>query len=711
MNTNIDTHKPKEKCGVVGVWTASNSASQFAKQSLLALQHRGHESAGISVFNSKKEIITHKDMGMIAHVLTDDVIKNLGKSKLAIAQTRYGTAGTSSLDNAQPIVVKNHKHQISLGHNGNVPDIPPTLQKLSGGNKELSDTQLMPTLLVKERPNFKTWEDTIAHVLPQFLGAYCLTILTNEGSLYGVRDPYGIRPLCLGRLDDGWIIASESAALDAVGADFVRDIKPGEIIKINSKGELSSSFFGLPKRPRFCIFEYIYFSRPDSFINGKRVREGREESGRLLGIRIRDKKIKPDVVIPVFNSGYPAAKGVAKELNLPIIDAITTSHYIGRTFIHPGQKNRVAAVSGKHNIVPDEITGKSVVVVDDSAIRLTTSSAFVKGLKKAGAAKIYMAFASPPVVNQCDMGIDMRSKKELPAARFKGQSFENIEKNIADYIYVDSVVYLPIEETAKAMGGDKSDFYYYPFGGPHPIRDKQHVFSEKKRKINNKPKICVFISGSGTNLQKIINHVEKKDIDAEIVSVVSNKKDVYGLLRAKKHNIPTNVFEFTGSLSDKNARAKYEEELITYIKKIMPDIIQLSGWMFVLSNNFLKEMQKLEIPVINQHPALLTKDISDTVHTSRGKIPVIRGAHAIKDAFEQDLPVSGITFHQVLPGETFDIGPIILKAEVKRNHDDKFEDFQKRLSETEHLFLPTAIKRVIHVMKNGVDISKGDYTW
>jgi amidophosphoribosyltransferase len=701
----------REKCGVIGVWTRNEHAPYYAKRGLAALQHRGQESAGLSVLNPNGKIATYKGMGLVPHVLTESVLKKLGLGHTSIGQNRYATFGKSSTENAQPITLTQGKVQLSLGHNGNIPDVADLKKQLGLKNSALGDTELMASLILKELKNHTSWEETLTTVLPQCHGAYSLVMITNDGSLFGMRDPYGIRPLCLGRMEDGWVIASESAALDTIGAEFVREVNPGEIIKITKTGKLTSYFFGEPKRPQFCLFECIYFARPDSFINGIRIRAGREASGRLLGERMKSKGIKPDVVVPTFDSGYPAAKGVAQFLQIPMVDAITTSHYVGRTFIQPGQTNRISAVNGKHNIVPDEIMGKKVVIVDDSAVRLTTSTALAKKFREAGVKEIYMAFASPPVVNQCNLGIDMRSKKELPAAKFEKETIEIIEKKVAEHIGADAVTYLPLEQTSLAMEGKKEDFYSYPFGGPHPIRDKQEVFSKRKHKITGKPKLCIFISGSGTNLQIMIDAIKNGELDAEIVSVVSNKPDAYGLVRAKKYHIPTTILTYKGKRSDTKARKHYEEQLVKHIEQVKPDLIQLAGWNLVLDETFLKAMQDQQIPVINQHPALLTSDLSETVATSRGSIPVIRGAHAIQDAFTKGLHVSGFTVHQVLPGENFDIGPIILKAEVRRREDDTIDSWEKRIRETEYLFIVTAIKRALHMMKQGVDISKGGFPW
>lgn len=698
-------------CGVIGVWTKTNHAPSIVRQGLAALQHRGQESAGISLVKHDGKLVTYTKMGLVPHVLTEPVLKKLGPSMLAIGHNRYATSGHSSLSNAQPITVKHARFQLSMGHNGNIPDLSPIKKAIKNKVKTNSDTRLVAELLLQQRATVQTWEETFREVLPLCNGAYSFIALTNDETLFAIRDPYGIRPLCLGKLPDGWVIASESVALDAVGAEFVRDIIPGEIVSIKKNGTLSSSFFGEPKRLQHCLFEYVYFARPDSFINGRRVRTGREKSGELLGKRIKEKQIKPDAVIPVFESGYPAAKGVARALNLPLIDAITTSNYVGRTFIQPGQENRARAVNGKHNIVPDEIFGKKVIVVDDSAVRLTTSKSLIQTIREAGAKEVYLGIASPPVVAQCDLGIDMRSKKDLPASKFEKKQLDLIEKKMGELITADAMIYLPIEETTHAFGGKKEDFYYTPFGGPHPIRGKQPVFSKRKKKLLHKPKICVFISGNGTNLQKLIDGIENQEINAEIAVIISNKEDAYGLTRAKQHHIPTIALPYKGKLKDTAARKQYEKMLITEVQKYNPDVIMLAGWMFVLSNVFLFEMQQKQIPIINLHPALLTSENQEYIATSRGQISVIRGPHAIADAYQNDLPVSGVTVHQVLPSIVFDAGPVIMKAEVKRRFDETHNDWEKRIHETEHLLLPTAIKRVLHVLQNNIDISKGGYLW
>jgi len=705
---------PREKCGVVGVWATDDTAPYIARRALASLQHRGQESAGLSVLTPEGKIATYKKMGLVPHVLTESVLKRLGPGYLAIAQNRYATFGGSHEGNAQPIAMSDGKYQLSLGHNGNIPDVSNLKSQLSARFKASGDTELITALIHKKRKTeYTSWTETLMNVLPELRGAYSLTILTNDGSLFGVRDPYGIRPLALGQMENGWILASESCALDAVGADFIREIKPGEIIKIDKKGTITSYFFGEPKRPQYCMFECVYFDRPDSFVNGIRIRAGREASGHLLGKRMREKGIMPDAVVPTFDSGYPAAKGTAHELGLPMVEAITTSHYVGRTFIQPGQSNRITAVNGKHNIVPDEIRDKNVVIVDDSGVRLTTSIALTRKFREAGAKKVYIAFASPPVVNQCDLGIDMRDKKELPAAKFEDEPVEVIEQKMAEHIGADAVIYLPMEQTAQAFGGKPRDFYYTPFGGPHPIRGKQEVFPKLKHKITGKPKISVFAShhSKGSNLENIINHIESGNIQAQIIDVLSSSKDSYSLVRAKNHKIPTTVIPFEGDLSDKTARENYEKLLIAHIEKTKPDMILLSGWNIVLSDFFLKKMEDLQIPVINHHPALLTSEANQEVTTSMGKIPVIRGNNKFEASFTSSIPVSGLSVHQVLPGNMYDVGPVIMKSEVRKRSEDTLETWEERNREMEYLLLPAALNRIIHVMKSGIDISKGEFPW
>ena len=703
----------KEKCGVVAVSTTQEVLPQITRRALAALQHRGQESAGMTIFKRKGGLKTYVGMGLVPHVFSDKNLLKLGKGKATIAQNRYSTTGHSTLLNAQPFTLKRGKYQISIGHNGNIPDLTWLNQHIAEKPTATSDTALVATFLLEQRQNYSSWEETLRKSLPNIHGAYCFVILTEDGTVFGVRDPYGIRPFCLGKIKNGWILASESVALDVVGAQYVRDIVRGEIIKISLGGNIHSSFFGKPKRQKFDIFELIYFSRPDSYIRDQRVRIAREESGKKLAKRLQQKKIRAEVVVPIFDSGYPAAKGVAKALGIPLVEAITASHYVGRTFILPGQERRIAAVNGKHNFTPDGIVGKKVIFVDDSAVRLTTSVTIVDGLREAGASEVHAAFASPPIVRHCDMGIDLKSKSELPASAWKDKPLPVIEKNVAHHVGAESATYLPIEETAAAMNGTIDDFYYHPFGGPHPIRDDNETFKKRKKQIAEKPKITVFISGAGTNLQKILDDIKKGRIDAKIIEVISNNPLAAGLTKAKKNEIPTSVFSSKGIIKDIKKRQEYEKIIVKHVLQNPPDIIVFAGWMVIMGDIFLSAMQEREIPVINLHPALITQRHEDAIMTSRGEIPVLRGMlpQVIEEVFAKNLPLSGVTIHQLVPGNDYDTGPIILKEEVRRVEGESKEEFEARIHQAEYRVLPAAINRVLHVLGYGINVAKGTFPW
>ncbi len=680
-------HELGEKCGVAAVWTKSLNAPQLVRKASIALQHRGQESAGIAVysepnglrkrfklFQGNGYIKVHIGMGMIARVLTDDIIKSLGPSHVAIAHNRYSTTGGSSLMNAHPISAKSKNYKIAVAHNGNVPDTTYLKHNVKNHPSADSDTALIAALLVEKRKNYKSWEETFISELPNVKGAFSLTVLTEDGKVYGIRDPWGIRPLCIGKLEEGYIIASESVALDAVGAEFIRDIKPGEIITISTSGELTSYFFGEPKRQQLCLFEHIYFSRPDSFINGKRIKMLREQSGRILGKRLKKKGIKPDVVIPIFNSGYFAARGTAEELGLPLVDAVVTSSYFGRTFINPGQEMRVNAVYGKHSIIPDEIVGKKVVFVDDSAVRFNTSAKLAKGLKDAGASKVYAAFASPPVVNQCDLGIDMRSKSELPASKFEEGGLDKIESEMAKLIKVNGLTYLSLKETAEAMQGKVRDFYTYPFGGTHPVRGAQEVFQKRDKALTGAPKLLIYYSKKTPSIENVIKKIEEGEIKVELKKTVTSVK-----------------------------------QLDQGVDSFMPDILLILDSPLELSKQFLEKCRKMEILVLRFLPHLVGLNGDKTVRTSRGEIPVIHGADSPRIYLKKDLPVSGVSVKQVLSKDT-ELSPLI-KEEIRRSPTDTLESWLEKFSVAEQRVVEASLKRAAHVLSHNIKTGGGEFPW
>lgn len=671
MNSSADPSINKdigEKCGIVAVWTKSNQAPQIARRASVALQHRGQESSGIALFDPQGFIKVHTGMGLIARVLTDDVLDFLGPSAAAIAHNRYSTSGGSSLMNAHPISQKHKNYRIAIAHNGNIPDLTRLKSQVKNHPTAETDTALIAALLVEQRPQYSSWEQTFINVLPTIKGAYSLTVLTEDGCVWAVRDPYGVRPLSLGQLNDGWIIASESVALDAVGASFVRDVKGGEVIKIDKQGILTSYFFGPPQRLKLCLFEHIYFSRPDSFINGKRIKTLREQSGEILAKRLKKKGIKPDIVIPIFNSGYFAARGVAKGLKLPLVDAIITSNYFGRTFINPKQEMRINAVYGKHAVIPDEVFGKKVVFVDDSIVRSNTSAILARALKEAGASKVYAAIASPPVVNQCDMGIDMRAKSELPASKYQGEPIDSIEAKMAQLIKVDGLVYLPLKEVCWAMGGTIDDFYAFPFGGKHPVRDKQETFPRGKKKIGDEIKLIILTSKNSPSLDNL----------AKIIKPLA---------------IISTVDQLNKKLSSFN-----------------PDIVLIINTEEILPDELLIRCQKKETVVIRLVPHLVDENFGTKLKTSRGEVEVMHGEDSPRTSFRKNLPVSGISVYQVLSKNMGRHIPI-LKEEVRRKPADTLKVWLSRMEEVEVRVLETSLKRVIHVLEHGIRVSGGEFLW
>lgn len=697
----------RDKCGVLGIM--KENALYFIRQGLPALQHRGQESAGIAAFLNN-ELISHTGMGLVPSVITPDIVEGMIDSNTAIGHVRYGTNDKSIPQNAQPIHMQYENYALCNATNGNLTNVEWLHNNTSLRSSAPSDTGYQTAFLLEQRTQYSSWTETLIRSLPYLKGAFSNVTLTEDGVLFAFTDPNKQRPLCLGRFNDGgWAVASESVAFDTMGAGFIREIKQGEIVQIRPDGEISFHNYGDPQSRKGCLLEKIYFSRPDSFQDGLRLRQGRERSGELLGERMMQKGLPIETVVPIFDSGYPAAKGAARSMQKPLTDAITTSHYVGRTFIQPGQSVRMAAINGKHNIVPDEINDLHIADIDDSMVRSNTQRKLVAGLKKS-ARSVHSGNASPPFVEACQFGVDMPDKTQLPASQWANKPLEVIEEHMAKHIGADSVTYLPVEKTAEAFGGDPSDFCHYCMGGSHPLYE-QHSFPLKERLIQGKPKLAIFSSGEGTNLQRIIDEVKSGSVDGEITSVISNRRQSPSLQRAVQSGLPAYLFSSKGKLREPLLRAEYEQEVLNFLIQNTPDMIVLSGWMVVFGDQFLQTVQQLEIPIINVHPALLPSKQVDKIRTSCGTIPVLRGMHAVDEAYEIGLPVSGVTVHQILPGNNFDVGPVILKEEVRREGKETLEEWRNKIHEAEYRILPTAINRVGHVMKHGIDVSRGDFPW
>ena len=435
----FEVDKPRDECGVVAV-SGSNAAAEMAFLALYALQHRGQESAGIVTVDSDGRARSHKGMGLVADVFDDRRLDALVGS-LAIGHVRYSTSGDSSLRNAQPVLVDYRDRPLALAHNGNLTNAEELRDRLSRDGSIFqtdSDSEAIVHLIARSRR--EPQEQQVDDALSQVVGAFSLVLCIGD-TLYAARDPRGFRPLVLGRLGEAVIVASETCALDILGAAYVRDIRPGEVLKIKD-GHVASMRPLPPAEHRSCLFELVYFARPDSKVWGLSVDRARREFGRQVA---REHPVDADCVFAVPDSSNSAALGYAEESGVPFELALIRNHYVGRTFIHPTQAGRDFKVRVKYNPVKELIDGKRLIVVDDSLVRGTTSLGLVALLREAGAQEVHFRVASPPVRHPCYYGIDMPTKEELIGS---GHTVEEIR----DHLGVDSLGYLSMEGMRSAVG-------------------------------------------------------------------------------------------------------------------------------------------------------------------------------------------------------------------------------------------------------------------
>lgn len=474
----------REECGVFGVFCSDNyDVARMTYYGLFALQHRGQESCGI-VVNDDGLFNTYKDNGIVNDVFTPAVLDKLGEGSIAIGHVRYGTTGSSSRSNAQPIVVNHIKGRMALAHNGNLVnsyELRSELELQGSIFHSSSDTEVISYIITKERLNAPSIEEAVNRAMSRIKGAYSLVVMSPT-KLIAVRDPNGFRPLCYGKTDDGrYVIASESCALDAVGATLIRDILPGEILVFSKKGIKSITDHCNEAKQSLCIFEYIYFARPDSMIDGCSVHTARVRAGSFLAL---ESPAQADVVIGVPDSGLDAAIGYSKQSGIPYEIGFIKNKYIGRTFIAPGQKSREDRVHIKLNPISEVVKGKRVVLIDDSIVRGTTSKRIVSLLREAGAVEIHMRVSAPPFLNPCYYGTDIDSRENLIACH------HTIEE-IAEIIGVDSLGYLSVESAGKLAGAaDGCGYCTACFSGDYPTeiptetnKDRfEHKLSDKNKK-------------------------------------------------------------------------------------------------------------------------------------------------------------------------------------------------------------------------------------
>ena len=459
----------RDACGVVGIYAPGEDVARLTYYGLYALQHRGQESAGIAISDGQT-VVVYKELGLVAQAFDETVLQSL-RGFVSIGHTRYSTTGSSSWDNAQPTYKSSPAGQIALAHNGNLVnsvELAATLREAGGDPtpeaarlKSTSDTDLVAAHIA--RANKGDMRQAILDVLPKLSGAYSFTMM-NEDRLFGARDPYGFRPLCIGRLPgDGWVLASETCALDLLGARFIRDVEPGEMVTIDGGG-LTSEHVMKPTHAA-CVFEHVYFARPDSTLMGQNVYATRYRMGQRLA---EEAPVTAELVMPVPDSGVPAAQGFAQASAVPYGDGFVKNRYVGRTFIQPTQAMRQQGIRMKLNPVREVIEGRRVVVVDDSIVRGNTTRQIVAMLREAGAREVHMRISSPPIKWPCFYGIDMPDQDELIGSRM---SVEEIRSHIA----ADSLAYLSIEGMVGATQVPTEDFCTACFSSryPIPIPDKE----------------------------------------------------------------------------------------------------------------------------------------------------------------------------------------------------------------------------------------------
>lgn len=468
--------KLKEECGIFGIYSMEDEEDLTSTTciGLTALQHRGEESCGIAI-NNGGVISYHKDIGLVSDVFKPQVVQSLPKGKISIGHVRYSTTGSPKKENAQPIVTRYAKGNLSIVHNGNLVnamDLKEELQQAGALFNTTSDTEVIAYIIARERLKTHSIEKAVFNAMGYIKGAYSLLVMSSK-KLIAVRDPQGFRPLCMGKLGDNIVFASESCALDSVGADFIRDIEPGEIVTV-SDNKITSTFYSTTEKKGLCIFEYVYFSRPDSTVDGLNVHRFRENVGKALA---KQAPVDADIVAGVPDSGIDAALGYSKESKVPYDVVFIKNKYIGRTFILSTQTQRKNKVALKLNPIKETVNGKKIVLVDDSIVRGTTITRIIKILRRAGAKEIHLRIASPVFTDVCYFGTDVATKENLIANK---KSVEEIRQEIG----ADSLEYLSMENMLEiAKESNIKDFCTGCFTGKYPIEVPDEIQKDRFEKI------------------------------------------------------------------------------------------------------------------------------------------------------------------------------------------------------------------------------------
>jgi amidophosphoribosyltransferase len=456
--TQVDRDGPRDECGVFGIYAPESDVSRLAYFALYALQHRGQESAGIAAVDRGGHIMTQRDLGLVSQVFDEQSLRAL-EGELAVGHVRYSTTGSNAWENSQP-VWRSDGHEIALAHNGNLTnavELHAELRERGVTFQSTSDSEIIAALISTHPAEHV--EDAIADVMPRLRGAFSTVVLTND-KVIAFRDPAGLRPLALGQMGDRYCVASESCAFDIISAKLLRDVLPGEMVCLGERG-IQTRQVVTGAREAFCVFEYIYFARPDSRMGGNVLQVSRARMGERLWA---EAPVDADLVIAVPDSGNAAARGVARASGLPQDDGFVKNRYVARTFIQPGQELRKHGLRLKFNPLPEVVAGKRLVVVDDSIVRGNTTRQIVKMLRDAGAAEVHMRISAPPIKHPCHYGVDMSTREEMVA---HGRTVEEVAAELG----CDSLHYLSLEGVYDAIGGSRDTHCDACFSGDYPLED------------------------------------------------------------------------------------------------------------------------------------------------------------------------------------------------------------------------------------------------
>lgn len=688
-----------EKCGVFAMKGRDLSLDDF-RNGFNTLQRRGQHAAGAYLVSEEQSVLLAAP-GPIA-ALFDNLPAQESPHQLFLGHNRYCTSAGTADYNTQPFVFADGDNLIALAVNGNIPK--EGIEQLNRPDSRLSpmfsDSAIMADQLLVERKKYKSWQDTFVNVLSQFQGAFSLACTTDDRDLFLARDPWGIRPLCLGKKGEAWVCASESSALKAMGAEYLREILPGELIHIDRENNFHSVIYAVTTAETRCLLESHYFSRPDSYDGQDVMRTRRQKLGRLAARRFKGKGIEVDLLIPILNSGREMAKGAASELGMSLFEAI---HVNGeqRSFIENSPEERERVVHGKHVIDSNKIADERILICDDSAVRGLSLGILVRKIKanQFPPSEIHVLLSSEPVVDICDLGVDLATQEELIAGGLNGD-LETIEKVVAQALGVDSVTYLDPKSIALALETPLDQMCRHCFGGPHPIRDHREPQYRNDGRLREQ-QVLFLASGSGSNVEKLLQEMKVGTILARPTGVITNNPTAGVIQKAAQFGVASLVMPSKGKLKNQQARLEYEKELLEVIltqPQGLPQVIVLAGWMLVLSDDFLTPLWERGIKVINIHPALLSGKGADCVTSSMGEIPELRGAHAINDASALSLevmPVTGVTVHEVVPNSQVDTGNVIIKEEVRRHPDQSLADLETSIHESEHRIFAIALQRIL----------------